>query len=799
MTKSIIHSAYLSLCVLIVSSCSMTKNIPEGEQLFRGLTKIEYEDEPKDDTFAKHTATTKEEVEAALASAPNGSLFGSSYYSKPWSFRLWIYNIFSGKDTKFARWMMKSFGKPPVLMSQVNPALRASVAQSVLRSNGYFRSTVGYEPVPMRNPKKSKLSYTIRLDSLFRFDSIAYTNFPAPISQLIDSTREEAVITSGAPVSVTSLDEERNRLSTLFRNNGYYFYAPSYASYLADTLATPNHVQLQLRLADGLPDDALRQWYVGKVDVNFRKSMRATLTDSLQRRYLTIHYQGRKSPIRPRIVLKNLKLRPRQLFSYEKYQESASLINATGVFSGVDFQFLPRQQAESGQVPQSADTLDLRLNCTFNKPYDFYLETNLTGSTIGRYGPELKVGFTRLNAFRGAEKLDVNLHGSYEWQLREGADMSTYQYGADASIEFPRIIAPFYDSDRIRHDKNGRPRIHRRDYTYTPTTLAKVSMDIVRRPKYYKMQVISGEWTYRWQSSAQSSHEFSPFTLKYQYISNRTEQFDSFLIANPYLVASMEDFLIPKIRYTYTYKSPSSLRHPIRWETTVEESGNLISLWNSVIRGRSFNEKDKKLLFTPYSQFVRLETDLTKTWTLNTATQLVGHVNAGIIYAYGNSDYTPFSEVFYAGGANSVRAFSVRGIGPGSFNGTQLSRQWAYLMQNGDLKLIANLEYRTRLFGSLNGAVFLDAGNVWNLDEDFDSDELIEALFKDTAFRPSKLFDQLALGTGVGLRYDLGFLVIRLDWGIAIHMPYDTGKAGYFNVNRFRDAHTLHFAIGYPF
>ena len=776
----------------------MTKNIPDDDQLFVGLTKIVYEDEKNyaEKSYDDHLTTTKEEVEAALATEPNGSLFGSSYISMPWSWHLWVYNKFSGKKSGFAKWMTKSFGKAPVLMSQVNPALRASVASSVLRNNGYFRGHVSYEAVPRKNPKKSKIGYTVRLDSLFTLDSVAYTNFPAEIQALIDSTREERLINRGTPLSVSALDGERNRISTLLRNNGYYYFNPSYTSYLADTFATADKAQLRLQLADGLDEAVLHRWYVGKIDVLFRKSMRETLTDSISRRFLTIHFNGRRSPIRPSVVLRDLRLRPRQEFSYDRYQESVGKINSTGVFSSTDFQFTQRP---------GTDTLDLRLSCVFDKPYDFYIEGNAIGRTSGRYGPEAKIGLTKRNAFRAGEKLDINLHGAYEWERGGGSDMSSYQYGADASIEFPRIIAPFYNSDRIRRSQrpggsrtpDGTRRRRHRFYT-TPVTYAKISTDIVRRPKYYKMHVVTGEWTYRWQPSASSRHELSPLTVKYQYMNSHTEKFDSMMQVNPYLIASMSDYFIPKMRYSYTYTSPSSLRHPIRWETTIEEAGNLVSLWD-MAGGHSFNEKGKSFFKTPYSQFVKLETDLSKTWSLNTTSQLVGHVNAGVIYAYGNSDYTPFSESFYVGGANSVRAFGVRRIGPGAFDGSVLSRQASYLFQNGDIKFVANLEYRTRLFGDLNGAVFLDAGNVWSFDELWDENDTDGAPVEHTAFKPSRMLDEMALGTGIGLRYDLGFLVIRLDWGLALHCPYDTGKSGYFNVNRFKDAHTLHFAIGYPF
>jgi outer membrane protein assembly factor BamA len=175
----------------------------------------------------------------------------------------------------------------------------------------------------------------------------------------------------------------------------------------------------------------------------------------------------------------------------------------------------------------------------------------------------------------------------------------------------------------------------------------------------------------------------------------------------------------------------------------------------------------------------------------------VGHVNAGFIYAYGNSDWLPNSEMFYVGGANSLRAFPVRGVGPGRFPGYG-DKAISYLMQNGDMKLQGNLEYRTRLTGNLEGAVFLDVGNVWDLYHDYDDEEINQELDY-MNFHFGKSFKDLAVGTGVGLRYDLDFLVIRLDWGIGLHVPYDTGKSGFYNIRRFKDAQALHLAVGYPF
>ena len=759
----------------------MTKEIPDDDQLFTGLTKITYQNYEANDNFTQ----AQLEVEAALATAPNGAIFGSSYYRMPFSWGVSIWNKYHDKDTPFARWMTKSFGKQPVLMSWVNPALRSSVAQSVLRNHGYFSGYVNYETVPQKNPKTAKIAYTVTPGPLHTLDSVGYFGFPAEADSLIQASLPEAYIHRGDPFVVSQLDAERQRISMLLRNNGYYYYQPSYATYLADTFVVDGKAQLRLQMADSIPEIAKRKWYIGRVNINMKKTRMEKTTDSLRGRYFTVRYSGKRPPIRTRVLMADMKIRPRQAYSYDNYVQSMSKINALGLFSTTDFSFTPRN-----------DSLDLTLNCVFDKPWDFYVETNLNARTIGRVGPELRMGVTRRNAFRGGEKIDINLHGSYEWATSGGSSMNNYEYGADASIEFPRIIAPFFGGNRRpRSREQGQTRRRRRFYS-TPSTLAKASTDIIYRPGYYKMHVASGEWTYRWQTSAQSRHEFSPLTVKYQFMNSHTDAYDSLVRINPYLAVTMQDYFIPEMRYTYTYNSPVNLLHPIRWEVTLAESANLVSL-GYLAAGRSWNEKDKTMFKNPYSQFVKLETDFTKTWRLSDVSRLVGHVNAGFIYAYGNSDWLPNSEMFYVGGANSIRAFHVRGIGPGRFPGLK-DKAVSYLLQNGDIKLVMNLEYRCRLFGKLHGALFLDSGNVWNFDEDYE-DEDAKTVFSDTKFTFKNFLNDLALGTGIGIRYDLDFLILRLDWGIGLHIPYDTGKSGYFNIDSFSRQQTLHFAIGYPF
>lgn len=759
-------SLYIILIISgVFASCSSTKNIPEDDQLFVGLTKIEYKNYEKND----HFVAVQEEVEAALATAPNGALFGSSYYRSPFPYGLWIWNAFSKSRSVFSKWMTKSFGKPPVLMSWVNPELRANVTRELLRSNGYFDSSVEYNVITQKNPKKAKIGYTVNLGRLYRIDSLRYVNFPQRADSLIRATIGETLIHPGDPFKVSTLDAERTRLSNVFRNNGYYYYQPGYASYLADTISVPDTVQLRLQYADSVPANVRRKWYIGKVNLELRKDYMEELSDSLEHRYFTVRFNGRKPPLRTRVILRDLKLRPRKLYSYDDYLQSANKITGTGLFSYVDFKFTPRD------TTLRCDTLDLTLSCVFDKPYDFYVEANMVGKTSGKLGPGAVIGISRRNAFRGGEKLDININGSYEWQTGHNADgssseMNSYEYGANVSLEIPRLLLPFWS--RVR-------------WYNTPSTILKASSSVINRSGYFKRHIVSGELTYNFQRTATSVHQFSPLILQYEYMTRMTSAFSDILEENPYLLVTMADQFVPKMRYTYTYSSPTNYRSPIYWQVAVSEASNLLSL-GYMMAGNKWNEKSKQLFKNPYAQFLKIETDFRKTWAVGDHSQLVGHVSAGFIWSYGNSVSAPYSEQFYVGGANSIRAFNVRSIGPGAYHTD--SEHASYMDQTGDIKLQANLEYRFRLFGNLYGATFLDAGNVWALRDD--------GYRTNSVFKVKNLLKETALGTGVGLRYDLEFFVLRLDWGVGLHVPY---KSGFYNISSFGDGQSLHFAIGYPF
>ena len=791
MTNKIHELLKFSLAIwfpLAIVSCSTTSSLHEGEKLYTGMKSTKYVNYDKN----LHFSETSEELDLVLAAAPNASLFGSSTYRSPFPIGLWIWNAFANDSTAFARWMTKAFATNPVLLSHVNPELRVTVGENTLRKRGYFNGRIGYETLVSANPKKAKVAYTVDMGHLWTIDTLEYKNFPEKADSIIQTNSEWAYIKAGDPFDVAEMESERARISELFKDNGYYYYQKDFAAYFADTVSNPGKVNLKLQLADDLDEKALKEWYIGDININFRKKMMESLDSTYKGRSFTAHYNGKRMPVRTRVVRNALMFKKNELYSQEKYTQSLKNINSSGLYSGASFTFTPRDTTAECNI------LDVNLDLLFDKPYDFYVEAYGKGKTSGKLGPELIVGLTKRNAFRGRELLDFNIHGSYEWQTGHDTESSTtgvnsYEYGGDVSLTLPRILNPFRKSAKKRREQRRKDReagISRKKTKFydIPQTTIKATASTLNRAHYFRQHVVSGELRYKWRTSAQSEYEFAPLSLTYEYMKSRTDSFIKLQEKHPYLKASMSDQFIPKMEFSYSYHSPEKYLNPISWRTTISEASNVVAL-GSLALGNGWNDKNKRMFKNPYAQFVKIETNFGKTWQLGSNASIAAHVGGGVIYSYGNSEVAPYTEQFYVGGANSIRAFNVRSIGPGKYRPADYRS--SYVEQTGDIKFVANLEYRPKLFGNLYGAVFLDAGNVWAIKDDPQR--------PGGKFEAKNMFRDMALGTGVGLRYDLDFFIIRLDWGIGLHVPYETGKSGFYNVDSFSDAQALHLAIGLPF
>ena len=761
------------LCILM-SACSTTKNLPEGETLYTGIDKLEVVNEDK--TLAGITALT--EVEAALAYAPNNAIFGSSSLRWPVPFGLWVYNGFEKYQDKkgIGRWIFDHLGKSPVLMSSVNGETRAKVATNLLHDYGYFNGSVSYKEVPQKNPKEAKVSYVIDMARPYFLDSIAYLKYPHYADSLIQSTRSLSVLKSEENFSVIKLEEERQRLSNLFRNHGYYYYRPEFTTYRADTLQKSGYVSLQVVPRNGIPAEAKKQYYIGNTSVYLTGYDNEPPTDTLRLRTMTFYYSGKKPGIRPNALMRNVFFRKGELFSQDRQTFTQEAIARMGVFRYSEFRYEPKDTTVNG------DTLNVNMYATFDKPYNAELELNMTTKSTDQTGPGAVFKITRNNFQRMGANLSFEVRGSYEWQTNSNVEgnsskLNSYELGTSLSLDFPRLILPWKDTDLLRS-------------RYQQKTSFKIYGNLLNRARFFNMLSFGGNVTYDFRKSRTWKHTITPFQLTFNTLMSTTERFDSITATNPSLALSLGDQFIPSMNYTFTYDNARLKRdYQLWWENSITSAGNVTSLLYAAL-GKDFSEKNKKLLGTPFAQFLKLTSEVRALFKVGEKQHIAARLMGGVLWSYGNQTIAPYSEQFYIGGANSLRAFTVRSLGPGTYNPGK-NTKYGYLDQTGDIKLEANVEYRFPIFGELYGATFLDAGNVWLMRKD-ESRPGGELTLKNFA-------KSIALNTGVGVRYDLTFLVIRLDMGIALHVPYETGKSGYYNIPKFKDGLGLHFAIGYPF
>ena len=774
--------------VMILAACSTTKHLPEGEVLYTGQKPMIVEN--RSTTPVGETAM--EEVEAALAKAPNNSFLGSSTLRIPFPMGLWIYNGFVKYQKGVGKWIFNRFAATPVLMSSVTPEIRQKAAANLLRDYGYFNGTVSYKTfVDPKDSLKAKLQYTVNMRNPYFIDTVVYRGFSDRTRRIMELSRRRSLISPGEQFNVADLDGERTRISTLLRNVGCYYFRPDYLTYQADTTLVPGgHVSMRMIPVAGMPAVAEKSFYVGNQSVYLMGKQGQQPNDSMDYKGIQIHYYN-KPGVRPNMLYRWLNYqgyrKKRQvqdstgmsrrrsmenLYSLYRQTRVQERLANVGIFRYVEMQYTPRD------TTFASDTLDLNIYAALDKPYDAELDFNVKMKSNNQMGPGASFTVTKNNVFGGGESWNVKLDGSYEWQTGKDRSslMNSYELGISTALTFPRVVFP---------------RMGDREYDFPAATTFKLYANQLNRAKYYKLLAFGGNVTYDFQPKPTSKHSITPFRLTFNVLRDPTQAFNDLQAENPALYVSLRDQFIPAMEYTYTYDNASlpRKRNPIWWQTTVASAGNITSVIFRAF-GEPFNKRRKELLGVPFAQFLKLNSELRYHYRIDKNQMIASRVAGGVIWSYGNMQAAPYTEQFYIGGANSVRAFSARSIGPGGYPPNKEDK-FSFINHVGDIRMEANVEYRFRIISDLHGAVFLDAGNVWLMRKE-ENRPHGELTLKNFA-------KQIALGTGVGLRYDLDFLVFRLDLGIGLHDPYDTGKSGYYNIPKFKDSMALHFAIGYPF
>ena len=752
--------------VASLQSCSTTRRLPEGEILYTGVKKVDIQS----DSASGVPSAMASAIRTSVDVAPN-NYFKLLKWRYPFPLGLWVYNNWPNPEKGFKHWIYEKLVEEPVLLSDVRPEVRTHMIEEILDNNGYFRGTATYSLVQGKNKRKAKILYDVKTGPAYPVDSIEFLPDTCRLYHLIDSlaARDRYLSAVRPRFSTDSLSVARMRITNGLRNRGYYFFKPTYIEYLADSIARPGSVLLRMTLAANTPRVALQPYVTGDVTVRVNRNRGGGMPDTVQLRRATL-IQMMPSRLRRKLFDENIAFRPGRTFSVRNMDRTQSNLSRLGIFNSINIEAWP------DTLTLGADgrrRLNVDIDCTFDAPLEASVEVNASSKSNSYIGPGITLGITNKNIFGGGEQLSVKATGSYEWQTGSGRKsiFNSYEIGLTASLAFPRMLAPKF-IPRSRFNLNW--------------TRFDLNADLLNRPHYFKMAQFNASVNYDWRFRRHVSNTLTLFKLTYTNLMHTTAEFDSIMDANPAVAQSFRSQFIPQMIYNYVYDRAFGRNNTLNWQFTLQEAGNIF--WGIY---RACGKKGEKELFgTPFSQFVKGSTQLVWGRRLGGDHWLVSRVAAGAAHAYGNSTQVPYSEQFYVGGANSVRAFTVRSIGPGSYKAPP-GQQEDYFDRTGTFKFEANVEYRFPIFGPVHGAVFLDAGNVWLLKSD--------PMRPGGTLRASTFLRDLALGTGVGLRVDISMLVIRGDLGIGIHAPYDTGHGGYYNMASFGKSLAFHLAIGYPF
>nr|WP_311520621.1 BamA/TamA family outer membrane protein [uncultured Porphyromonas sp.] len=758
----------LWLSLLLLGGCSVAKYIPEGEQFYAGVGKIEYAD--KGTGFSDNSKLARNELESVLNYKPNNSLLGSAKHRLPFSYPFFFDKYYAHSNNFFGRWLYKTFGEKPILLSEVNPELRATVAEQVLREYGYFHSSVTPEvTIVGKDSISARPSYHIAMGAPHVLDSINYQLEALPLQELDSLVHSKrGFLHRGDPFGVLALENERTRISNFLRDRGYYFFQPNHIVYEADTVQVPRKVQLRVLLSEKMLPEAYRPWHIGSITYEVRDGQNSALTDSLMVEGVLFKYHKR-SPVKFSSLLPRIGFESGTLYNQESQIKTLRSMADLNAFAYTDVAF---NRSSNDSINNA---LDIIITSQLDKPYSTELEGVFRFKSNNQVGPGLNFSVNRKNIFRGGEMLTVTARGSYEWETKHNTkgrswDINSYELGVTTSLTFPRLLLPVLNHEPL---------------SFPASTLISLNGTFLNRARFYKQAQFGADLTYRLEPNANMRHSITPLSLSYNHLLSKTERFEEVIAKNPIIGLSFRNQFIPQANYLFGYELKG--RHGFSIQTYIAEAGNVLSLF---YKGKKREGTEPyKFLGAPFAQFVKGTLELRYNYKFSPKLQLASRAYAGAVYSYGNMTVAPYSEQFYAGGANSIRGFNVRTLGPGGYS-PAMEDPLSFMDRTGDIRFETNLEIRYKVFGAIELATFIDAGNIWLMREDANrpNGQLTKEYF----------LNDIALGTGLGVRYDLDFLVLRLDIGIGLHKPTRRAEK-YFNTFENGFPTVFHLAIGYPF
>ena len=726
--------------MVFFSSCSSTKYVPKDQYLLKSV-KVKSESNYHDiNTLA---------LRNYVRQMPNSRWF--SLYKLP----LAVYSL-SGRDsTKWINRTLKSMGEAPVVFDSLSSVQTCADLAQQLKNEGFLDAQVRLQV--STKGRKAKVEYLLQPGEPYFVDSIGYAIQDTTIARILSRQGASAsLLYKGMKFDVSRLDAERKRISTLLSDSGYYRFHKDYITYQADSISHSRLINLTLHLA---PYQLPNEEYVPHT------------------RYWMRHINyGSGSPGDNQIHLRQHVLQEcTHLHSGSPYSASGlqNTYNHFGRLQAVKYTNITFKQ-----VPD-ADSLDCQILLQNNKPSTLSFQPEGT-NTAGDLGAAASLTYQNRNLFRGSEVLSIQLRGAYEAirGLEGYSNQNFVEYSAEAKLQFPRFISPFVNR-RIRRLVNA-------------TSEVSLLYDMQDRPEFHR-RLLSAAWRYKWSfPHRKDKFQVDVLDLNYVFMPWISETFHNEYLRNDnnrnaILRYNYEDLFITKIGFGYSITKGNTA-----FKSNIETSGNLLSLASRMWNAKKDELGHYQVFNIAFAQYVKCDLDLSHVLMIDKNNQLVFHAGLGVAYPYGNSTVMPFEKRYFSGGANSVRGWTVRSLGPGKYK--EQDGRINFINQTGDMKLDLNAEYRTYLFWKFNGALFVDAGNIWTIRQ-YDEQPGGQFSFKDFP-------RQLAVSYGLGLRLNFDYFILRFDLGMkAVNPAYEAEDDEHYPVlhPNFKRDYAFHFAVGMPF
>ena len=726
--------------MVFFSSCSSTKYVPKDQYLLKSV-KVKSESNYHDiNTLA---------LRNYVRQMPNSRWF--SLYKLP----LAVYSL-SGRDsTKWINRTLKSMGEAPVVFDSLSSVQTCADLAQQLKNEGFLDAQVRLQV--STKGRKAKVEYLLQPGEPYFVDSIGYAIQDTTIARILSRQGASAsLLYKGMKFDVSRLDAERKRISTLLSDSGYYRFHKDYITYQADSISHSRLINLTLHLA---PYQLPNEEYVPHT------------------RYWMRHINyGSGSPGDNQIHLRQHVLQEcTHLHSGSPYSASGlqNTYNHFGRLQAVKYTNITFKQ-----VPD-ADSLDCQILLQNNKPSTLSFQPEGT-NTAGDLGAAASLTYQNRNLFRGSEVLSIQLRGAYEAirGLEGYSNQNFVEYSAEAKLQFPRFISPFVNR-RIRRLVNA-------------TSEVSLLYDMQDRPEFHR-RLLSAAWRYKWSfPHRKDKFQVDVLDLNYVFMPWISETFHNEYLRNDnnrnaILRYNYEDLFITKIGFGYSITKGNTA-----FKSNIETSGNLLSLASRMWNAKKDELGHYQVFNIAFAQYVKCDLDLSHVLMIDKNNQLVFHAGLGVAYPYGNSTVMPFEKRYFSGGANSVRGWTVRSLGPGQYK--EQDGRINFINQTGDMKLDLNAEYRTYLFWKFNGALFVDAGNIWTIRQ-YDEQPGGQFSFKDFP-------RQLAVSYGLGLRLNFDYFILRFDLGVkAVNPAYEAEDDEHYPVlhPNFKRDYAFHFAVGMPF